>query len=339
MMCKKRLVLFILIILCLIFSYSVAFGEQIKVFIPDKPWEITMEMNDFTPWDVLQSKTILGGSAANGIIITILIEKEKRPVTPGEALKKYWHHGPPGEYITEYASDNMIIVSTKEDSPPLGKTFNGYAVKEEYSFDIHISANLSKTTKQEVINIIRSFRILPSSEKQAMENLISDLKSAKDTQSREQLILAFTNKYPKNSWAFMIQGETYFGMEKYQEAYKAYLLALENHRTQPLRNPVTLWFCYDGLGLIYGMSQQYESSKLYFEKGYKCAESMGDKEKLAISAYNLACLYAETSNFNDCLKYLAKAISLNPENKIKARTDSSFADMKNRADFKKLVFE
>jgi hypothetical protein len=333
------MVLFILIILCLIFSYSVAFGEQIKVFIPDKPWEITMEMKDFTPWDVLQSRTILGGNTANGIIITIVIEKEKSPLTPGEVLKKYWHDGSPGEYITEFASDNMIIVSSKEASLPLGKSFNGYAVKEEYSFDIHINANLFKTTKQDVINIIRSFRISPSSEKQAMEKLISDLKSAKDEQSREQLVLAFTNKYPKNSWAFMIQGETYFGMEQYKEAQKAYLRALENHRTQPLRNPVTLWFCYDGLGLIYGMLKQSEPSKSFFEQGYKCAESMGDEEKQAISTYNLACFYAETNDFPNAMKYLEKAISFNSSNKIRARTDSSFTAMKDRADFKKLVFE
>lgn len=338
-MLKNRLLLF-LITFCLIFSSSVAFGEQIKVFVPDKPWEIIIEMKDFTPWDVLTSKSILGGNSTNNdIIITILAEKEKRPFTPGEVLNKYWHYGPPGEYITEFTSDNMIIVSTKEASPPLGKTFNGYAVKEDLSFDIHISAKLSKTTKQDVINIIRSFRISPSPEKQAMENLINDLKSAKDHQNREQLLSAFTNKYPKNSWAFMLLGEMYSATEQYNMAEKAYLHALENQKTQPMVNSMNLWLCYDGLGLIYGMSQRYEPAKLFFEKGYKCAESMGNNEKIALSAYNMACLYSETKDFKASLKYLEKAISLNPEQKIKARTDSSFAGMRNQADFKKLVFE
>jgi tetratricopeptide (TPR) repeat protein len=337
---KNRLVLFILFTFCLIFSHSFAFGEPIRAFVPDKQWEIAIEMNDFTPWDVLMSKTILGGNASNNeIIITILAEKENRPFTPGEVLKKYWHYGPPGEHVTEFTNENMIIVSAKETDPMLGKTFNGYVVKEDYSFDIHISAKLSKTTKQDVVNIIRSFRISQSPEKQAMENLINDLKSAKDKRSREQLLLAFTNKYPKNSWAFMLLGEMYFSMEQNKMAQKAYLQALENHKTQPMVNPMNVWLCYDGLGLTYGMSQQYEPAKSFFEKGYKCAESMGNNKKLATSAYNMACLYSETNDYKTSLKYLEKAISLNPEEKIRARTDSSFAGMRNQVDFKKLVSE
>ena len=110
----------------------------------------------------------------------VIVEREKGPIKPNEALNKYWIYGPPGEYITKFTSDNMIIVSSKETKNVLGKTFNGYIVKEDYSFDIHISADLSKIMKQEVINTIRSFQILLSHEKQAMENLIKDLKLAKE---------------------------------------------------------------------------------------------------------------------------------------------------------------
>lgn len=337
---KNRLILFIFVTLFLIFSYSAALGEQIRAFVPDKPWEIAIDMNDFTPWDVLMSRTILGGNTtANDVIITILEEKEKRPFTPNEVLKKYWHYGPPGEYVTEFTNDNMIIVSTKETDPILGKTFNGYVVREDYSFDIHISAKLSKITKQDVINIIRSFRILQSPEKLAMESLINDLKSPKDKNSREQLLLAFTNKYPKNTWAFMLLGEIYFGMKNYKMAEKSYLQALDNHSTQPMINPMNLWLCYDGLGLIYGMSQRYEPAKLFLEKGYKCAERMGNNEKLATSAYNMACLYAETNDYKTSLKFLEKAITLNPTQKVNARTDSSFESIRNQADFQKLVSE
>ena len=252
---RNRRPLSILFTFYLIFSYSVAFAEQIRAFVPDKPWEISIDMNNFTPWDVVQSKTILGGNTTNGLIITIIAEKEKQPMTADEALKKYWHYGPPGMHITELTNRNMIIVSSKETSPVLGKTFNGYVVKENCSFDIHISADLSKITKQEVIDTIRSFQISLSPEKQAMENLINDLKSAKGESKREQLLSVFTNKYPNNSWAFARLGEVYFGMKQQKMAEQAYLRALENHRTQPMINPLNLWLCYDGLGLIYGMSQ------------------------------------------------------------------------------------
>jgi len=337
---RNRLLLSIFFVFYLTFSCSVAFGEQIKAFVPDKPWEITIEMNGFTPWDdIVQPKTILGGNTTNGIIITIIVEQEKRPITPNEALKKYWIHGPPGEHITEFTSDNMIIVSSKEMQPVLGKAFNGYIVKEDYSFDIHISTKLSKITKQEVINTIRSFQISFSHEKQAMENLINDLKLAKDKRKPEQLLLAFTKKYPLNSCAFALLGDLYFGMNQHKMAEKAYLQALENHRTQPMINPLNLWLCYDGLGLIYGMSQRYEPANLFLEKGYKCAERIGDNERLASSAYNMACVYAETNNYKSSLKYLEKAISLSPTMKIKARTDSSFTRIRNQVEFQNLVSE
>jgi hypothetical protein len=144
---RIRVPLLILFTFYLFFSCSIAFGERIKAFLPDKPWEIAIEMNHFTPWDVIQPKTILGGDTTNGLIITIIVEKEKRHITPNEALKKYWHYGSPGEHITEFTNGSMIIVSPKETGHNLGKTFNGYFVKEDYSFDIHISADLSKITK------------------------------------------------------------------------------------------------------------------------------------------------------------------------------------------------
>lgn len=336
---RNRTSIVILFTIFSLLSYSVALADQIRAFVPGKPWEISIDVNGFNPWDVLQSKTILGADNGNGLIITIIVEQEGRPITPEEVLKKYWHYGPPGKHVTEFKNENMIIVSSNETNPILGKTFNGYVVKEDYSFDIHVSANLSKITKQEVIATIRSFHIALSPEKQAMDNLVYSLKSAKGEGRREQLLSAFTNKYQNNSWVFALLGELYFSTNKHNMAEKAYLKALENHRTQPMKNPVTLWLCYDGLGLIYGMSRQYEPAKKYFEKGYKCAERMLDDAKFAVSNYNLACLHAETKNYTTSVKYLRKAISLNPAYKAKAQTDSSFAGIRNQADFQNLVSE
>ena len=64
---------------------------------------------------------------------------------------------------------------------------------------------------------------------------------------------------------------------------------------------------------------------------------MQENGKIVISAYNLACLYAETNNYKTSLKYLEKAISLNPTYKTKAKADSSFAGIRNQVDFRNLV--
>jgi tetratricopeptide (TPR) repeat protein len=120
-------------------------------------------------------------------------------------------------------------------------------------------------------------------------------------------------------------------------AEKAYLRALENHKTQPIFNPRSLWLCYDGLGMVYGLSKRYEPSKTYFQKGYQHAMNMEDDRYLARSAYNLACVHAEAGDLQSCMTHLAEAIKLDPARKKQAQTDSSFAGVKDEAEFKKLM--
>ena len=334
----KRGRFYLILFMCfLLWSSKSAFADRIKAFVPDKPWESTIEIDSFTPSVVMQPKTILGGATKNGLIITVIAEQEKSPSTPLQILTKYWHYGKPGEYITEYKSDNMMIVSSKEVQSLLGQAFNGYVVKDDYSFDIHVSADLSKTTKQQVFATIRSFNVVLSSEKQDMDKLAADLDLTKKEQTPEQLLLPFTEKYPNNTWAFARLGEVYFGMKKYDAAEKAYLKALENQKKQPLFNGINLWCCYDGLGMINGMSHRYEPSRQYLEKGYQFADELGSDKLLAESAYNLACWYAETKDHKNCLKFLGEAINLDKTKKNGARTDPSFESIRNQADFEKLI--
>jgi len=334
---KKALLLSILFISCSICSQNYASAERIRAFVPNKPWEVGIELENFAPWDVLQQKTILGGKTSTGMIITIIAEKEKPPITPNQILKKYWVNGRPGEHIVEFTNASMIIVSAKDTSPVLGQAFNGYALKDDQSFDIHVSADLSKTTKEQVLKTIRSFGVILSPEAKAIDQLSEALKSIRDPSKQKQVLLAFTEKYPKNSWAFACLGDVYFRLNHHDLAEEAYLQALENHKTQPITNPITLWLCYDGLGMIFGMSRRYEPAKLYFEKGYACAEDMESHKSLADSAYNLACLYAETGDLKLCLKYLSEAVKLNSVKKAEAKTDSSFASIRNQAEFKTLI--
>lgn len=335
-MYKIKYSLLIILICFLIYSPN-ASAEKIRAFVSDKPWEIGIDIENFKPWDVLQPKTILGGNFTNGMIITIIAEKENPSISIGQAQKKYWIYGQPGDQITEFTNENMIIVSSRDSKPVLRREFNGYVVKDDLSFDIHVSSDLSKTTKEQVLKTIRSFEIRLSSEKEDMEKLIEDLKASEKETAQEQLYLAFIKKHPHNSWAYGLLGESYYRMRQHALAEKSYLRALDNHKTQPIANPLNLWLCYDGLGLIYAMSQRYEPAKLYFMKGYECAKSMASDERLADSAYNLACLHAESGDLPSCLKYMREAVKLNPEKKISAKKDSSFASLRNKSEFDMLI--
>lgn len=338
-MSQNKLRFFVFVLFFLFFPVNCAWCEQIRAFVPDKPWEIAIEIDGFIPWDVLQAKTILGGNTTNGLIITILTEKENRLITTDKALHKYWHYELWGERITEFENADMIIVSSRESHNGSIKTINGYAVKEDYSFEIHITADLAKITKQKVIDTLRSFQISVSPEKQAIEQLSDHFNVEKNLPMYIDLLTRFSINSPKNSYVFATLGEIYFSNSQLDKAEKAYLNAIENHRTMPIINPQLLWFCYDGLGMIYGMSQRFEPSKRFLERGYKCAEMMSDNDKMASSAYNLACLYAETKETDACLKFLGKAIKLQPRYKTSARTDSSFIGIRDQLDFQKLISE
>ena len=241
----------------------------------------------------------------------------------------------------------MVIVSAKAPwlvSAEEGRSFNGYTAKDDFSFDIHVSADVSKTAKPQVLDMIRSFEITASPELAEMRKLGSDLKAAALPQERENLLLAFTQKYPHNAWAFSLLAEEYFNAKQDQMAEQAYLKALENHRKQPIINPLDLWLCYDGLGLIRLKAKRYDVAKPYFEKGYKCAHDMhgiGNQEKskeaVAHSAYSFACLYAKTGDLKACLKYLGEAIQVSPAKKTDAKKDPDFDGVKDEPDFKKLV--
>lgn len=54
--------------------------------------------------------------------------------------------------------------------------------------------------------------------------------------------------------------------------------------------------------------------------------------------YGLAVLNSITGQAEECLDHLAKAISLNPQNRIQARSDTDFADMADDPRFTELLY-
>ena len=339
-------------------STSWVFGNQVKTFFPPKHWEITLDMNDFEPFDVLTEKAILGGRIADDFVISILVEQVK-PGTPASRVRLAYDSRAlmfgqkETKRVFELNDIAVLAFHHKADTPILHTadlneaekkfveeavkdrwSYHGYFVKEDVAFDIHLSFDMTAARKVQVENILRSFKIKQTNELKDIAPIGRMLD--KYDPNTLKAGLSFAAKYPKNSDIYYILGEYCLDRKNYSKAQQFYLKALENHKSQPILLFKALWMCYDGLGLSYGIQKQYEKSFVYFKKGYEMAKDLDDNY-IASSAYNLACIYAETNDVKQSLKFLKESISLKKSNKAQAQNDSSFEKLKNNPEFQKLV--
>jgi len=345
-------------ILSLILVLSSTVYSQVKILFPPRHWEITLNVNNFEPFDVLTERAILGGRIADDFVISVLVEQVKPGTPASEVREKYglrslafgqketkrifdlndiavlaFHHkaDTPMTRMKDYnESERKFIEEAAKDR----WSYHGYVVKEDAAFDIHLSFDMTAARKVQAEQILRSFKINETNELKDIAPVGRMLEN--DDPNILSAGLVFAAKYPKNSDIYYILGEYCFRKKDYSKAAEFYLKALENHKSQPLLSPDVLWLCYDGLGLSYGHQKQYEKSLVYFEKGCEMARHLDDKH-LASSTYSLACIYAETNDVQKSLKFLKESILLNRSNKAEAKNDSSFEKLKDNPEFKKLV--
>lgn len=348
---------FVIASIALFVQISPVLGKTITTFIPVKlkPFRITIDVPGFEPWDMLDSyKTILGGSARGDINITIIVEKTKRDTKPEEIREIYGnrafeHSGLQGSE-KKFSIDGISVLSFRWKKPDLSKndksvekwienrmSYHGYIVNDIYAFDIHLSADMGKCSEDDILKIIKSFKIEQSTEFNETMQLYKSINTTEDIAMKEKFLRSFTKKYPQNPIGSLLLAEQMFNLGDYKKAILLYSKSLANHKLQPIIVPQTLWLCYDGLGMCNGITGKYGQSLRYLDKGYELANSMGSEMHIVTSSYNLACLYAEINKTKEALVYLSKAIKLNPRKKDDARTDSSFRNMKNDSRFNKLV--
>lgn len=354
----------------IVFAFAANIGQagEVKTFVPGKPWQVTIDLNEFEPLDLLGDKTILGGRTNDGITITIIVEKTKLGTKPDKIRKVYGYKTASKfgkkETIEEIDVNNIAIIAYKWSEKNIPDDLNepqtewakdamkdkwgyhGYTVKDDIAFDIHLSADMPRHTKEQLLDMIKSFEIEPSTETKELIEVYNefykefdqDIDRSIQTKERLNLALGFARKYPGNPDVWVFIGDHYLTTHNNKQAQTCYLKALQKHRLQPLRFPLSTWTCYDGLGLYYGMSGRYDLSKQYFESAYKLAKDMKEPHYIASSAYNLACLYAETNDVQKSVKYLEEAIKLKPETREEAKKDSSFSGIKDKREFKDLIY-
>jgi len=347
------------VILSLILILHATVYAEVKTFFPPKHWEITIEANDFEPYDVLTEKAILGGRIADDFTVTVLVERVNPGTTVSEVREEYGSRALEfGQKETQlifdlndvavlafqWKADTAISRTTDLTAPQkkfLEKTvknhwsYHGYFVKEDVAFDIHLSFEITPARKLKAEQILESFKVNRTDELKDIAHIGRMLDKSDPNTLNEGL--SFAAKYPKNSDIYYILGDYCFNRKDYSKAQQFYLKSLENHKSQPILLPYALWMCYDGLGMSYGIQKQYEKSFVYLKKGYEIAQNLDDNY-VASSAYNLACLYAETGDVENTIKYLAESVKLNPESKEQAKHDSSFANLKEDQRFKNLIY-
>jgi tetratricopeptide (TPR) repeat protein len=216
--------------------------------------------------------------------------------------------------------------------------FNGYVVKDDIAFDIHLSADMSKLTKNQMLDIIKSFQIKPSTESEESSSLFKIIEANPKSQQNEKLLKDFIGKYPTNPEAYCYLAECYKQSKQLQDNKTAYLKAMENHKIQPLTDPILLFKCYYSLGMYYDITKEYAKSEQYHKLGYNLAKkSRIPTPYTASSAYNLARLYAQTNQPDKSVDFLIEAIRLNPRYKDEVKENPSLDKIKDNPRLKNLL--
>jgi Tetratricopeptide repeat len=333
-----------LLIVLMTVSGRASSADVVTAFVPGKEWQASITLDGFEPFDVQSGpKTILGGSTKNAVTITVLVESVKPGTTASEARAVYGRRyaggldEKEGVETTEVGDVAVIIYKSA-----LGELcgFNGYLTMEDMAFDVHLSVDMTKQTRESVLAVLKSFKVESTAECVEMAALmrkLARLNGDSKAIERDNALSDFAAKFPGNSWAHAALGEEYLVRGLYQKAAKAYSVALRNHRTQPIVNPLSLWKCYDGLGMCLGIQGKYDRSLVHLKRGLEVAYELEDKKLIAASDYNLACWHAESGHTEKSVEYLRKAIRLNEKKRKEAERDSSFRGIREEPAFRKLI--
>jgi len=323
-------------------SGGAAFGDQVKVLLPDKPWELSIALKDFQPKDVLGPNVVLGGRTKDKVNVTVTTAQVEQGTSAAQVRDRR------GKVAATRTAD-PATVETREFGNTAAlwfrwrgnkdmSSFHGYIVRQDLAFDVHVSAYMTDHTQDELLALLASVKVKPSAEWQDMAGLLTTLEEQTAEGEQESALKAFLEKYPGNSWGHLLLGQ-YYREEAgdLDAAGKAYEQALANHQTLPITNPASLWTCYDALAAYYAQAGKPGQATRYVQKAYELAKELEDDALIAASAYALARAYAQDNHPPKCMEFLNEAIHHDATHKATARNDTAFDNLRNRLEFKKLI--
>ncbi len=315
---------------------------EVRALIPDRPWEIAIQLDGFEPDDILMSKCVLGGQTAGGVTVTVIMEAGQPGMTPAEARYRFGDFAVAGFGVKEEAktvdADGLAILYFPWRMDADHWSYRGYVVREDMVFDVHLSADTADRKAEAMIAMLKSFAVRPSQEWQDMADLIERLDQTQAAPEQVRAIEAFSARYPANSWAeaFLARAQQDAKAEL-PIRRETYARALSKHQTMPITNPFLLWECLLGLGRTAGMMGDYAVSRPNLERAYDMAAEIERPGLIADAAYDLACWHAEEGDLAEAARFLREALENEPALREHTRTDSSLEKLRAAPEYAALL--
>ena len=302
-------------------SLAAADQKPFRVSLPGKSWALEIEMPGFHPETnklMPDGRWYLLGTGANGIVLSIYLEKTSKPVSMDGCRKSVkerksfasrlnlkptdFHESQAGEMaVLEY------IVHEVNGTAVQQKSVFACLAKEDVYADVHLSHMPFKPEDDALFaSILSTVRIV-------------DLAGS-----------------PQGSLGYFKEGSAYYIQGQFAKAIPAYQKALDLEK-QDRKLDTNVWrVLVDNLGMAYGISGDLKSAEDVLSYGI----SMDPKYPMFY--YNMACVSAERNDLDGTIQYLTTAFGYKSnmipgEAMPDPRKDDSFQRFLNNERFRKLV--
>ncbi|MEN6386871.1 MAG: hypothetical protein ABFD79_16955 [Phycisphaerales bacterium] len=344
---------------CLILIFIAAYpliAVEVKCFYPSKDWQISVDINGLEPdYSSIENVTLFSGNA-NGIQVTLLADDAngRNAVQDREryGLKRANSTGDK-ESIKLFDVNDFKCIKYKWKKNISNSSFNntwgyfGFYVKDDIVFNFILTADITEHNEDELISIIKSFKIETTKEIKELNDILSIMEAKFNASEDKENELAsrvkkgqeYLQRYPDCQEVLYRLGDYYTRRNQSELGRSYYLKALESAKTKiPLSSQI-IWNIQEGLGENCALSNKLVEAMPYFKNAYELAQKRNALHALSMSAYNLACCYAETNDVDNSLKYIAESLKANPNNLNDIINDSSFSKLNQDRRFKKIIAE
>ena len=303
---KKFVIISVLTFVSVVCVAQTINSNNFQVGIPSENWVLSVDLKNFqlekNTFDAeSNSQYILATKKDIGMTISIFIEKANNKGNHIDCRSFYWEKASksplPIENLNLYEKENIAFVEYDVKVYQGQKidfhSLNAYLSYEGYWVDVHISKTQYK-----------------KNDKKLFDAIVNSLKFEKATEKDIATI-------------FLSASEAFYS-ENYKNAIIGYEQVL---KTENIDKTMLWYITIDNLGMSYGISGDLNNAERVFEYGIKI-----DPE-YPLFYYNLACVYAESSDLNNMLKNLELAL----QKKDNIIEGEEFPDIQEDSSFKKYL--
>jgi tetratricopeptide (TPR) repeat protein len=236
---------------------------EVKCFFPPKNLQISIDITGFEPDYSIDGVTILSGNA-NGMQITILAaDANGRNAVQDRERYGLKRADSTGDKTTIKLFDindfNCLKYKWKNNNSDslLNNTWGYFTfyVKDGIAINLLLTADITKHSEDEFINIIKSLKITPTEELKDLNNILNIMEARLENSSDKENEFAkrikkgqeYLIKHPDSQEVLYRLGDYYTGRNQLEHGRSYYLKALESAKTTMPLSPETIWIIQVGL--------------------------------------------------------------------------------------------